>query len=367
MNALQLPDDSGKMVDGTSSNEAIEINYKKKKSSASFDGHHMIPKLSNGHTQVSLVKPSRPLPAYHLFGQLEKAFIMQSGEQKKPSASKNNGAMQLPKRYQGLDIPVDWSASPGKRKKRKHRKSTSNKSSVSFLELSGLISSRWAKLSVLDPETKLFCSRIAEEKLREYQEEMNIYNEAVKERSGSPENNGDKMKLVPPKKSSLSSSYDDKTKLLSPRKSSLAKSISPKRKKYEAATSSCKPSADLNIFKESDLEVAKCLKYFTRLVGVPHSPSREYCERREPRSAIVSPCSSFRSPPSIPSDGTRYGFVDMDDDEIISMFTRREEQIDVITIDDDDVTPVDDNNDAFLSFCQPCSNKEDDSKKASDF
>jgi hypothetical protein len=59
----------------------------------------------------------------------------------------------------------------------------------------------------------------------------------------------------------------------------------------------------------------------------------------------------------IPSNGTRYGMVDMDDDEIIAMFTNKKNE-DVSRLELATPSPyqpsVDQHAASFLSVCHPC-------------
>lgn len=49
-----------------------------------------------------------------------------------------------------LDLPYDWCENPGKRRKRKHPKTSSSKSGVSFVEMSPMIASRWSELESVE-------------------------------------------------------------------------------------------------------------------------------------------------------------------------------------------------------------------------
>ena len=94
----------------------------------------------------------------------------------------------VPQRYKNIKLMPDWYAGPGKRKKRKHRKQHGK---IGFLELSKIISSRWATLDKVDPETKSFVQKIAKSEVAEYYKEMNQYKELIKDLPAS---------LRPPKK-----------------------------------------------------------------------------------------------------------------------------------------------------------------------
>mmetsp|Transcript_26782 Transcript_26782/g.48582 ORF Transcript_26782/g.48582 Transcript_26782/m.48582 type:complete len:347 (+) Transcript_26782:276-1316(+) len=120
-------------------------------------------------------KPMRPLTAYHIFFQIEREYIIQNtaGPDADKSIHANKSYMcDVPRRYRCIKLLPDWYAGPGKRRKRKHRKSHGK---IGFLELSRVISKRWATLSTTDPETKRFVAMIAARELDEYKLEMKHY------------------------------------------------------------------------------------------------------------------------------------------------------------------------------------------------
>jgi len=124
-------------------------------------------------------KPMRPLTAYHIFFQIEREFIIQStpGADADVSLHDNKDIQaDVPRRYRATKLSPDWFAGPGKRQKRKHRKSHGK---IGFLELSRVISSRWATLDSTDPETKRYVTKIATRELDEYKEEMQAWKEAT--------------------------------------------------------------------------------------------------------------------------------------------------------------------------------------------
>mmetsp|Transcript_550 Transcript_550/g.1305 ORF Transcript_550/g.1305 Transcript_550/m.1305 type:complete len:404 (-) Transcript_550:60-1271(-) len=130
-------------------------------------------------------KPMRPLTAYHIFFQIEREFIIQNidGEDADKSIHDNKVLLDdVPDRYKVVKLMPDWYAGPGKRQKRKHRKSHGK---IGFLELSRVISSRWADLENIDPEVKKFVQNIAARELAEYQEEMKEYKELTKDVTGT--------------------------------------------------------------------------------------------------------------------------------------------------------------------------------------
>lgn len=123
----------------------------------------------------STAKPMRPLTAYHIYFQLEREYVIQNlpGSVADTSALENKTCRQdVPRRYRQTKLLPDWYAGPGKRQKRKHRKSHGK---IGFLELSRVISKRWANLDVTDLETKVFVHKIAARELDEYKREMCVW------------------------------------------------------------------------------------------------------------------------------------------------------------------------------------------------
>lgn len=133
------------------------------------------------NNKVTLVKPMRPLTAYHIFFQLEREYIIQTSEGEIANKSSLDNKIYLddvPDRYKNIRLLRDWYAGPGKRKKRKHRK---QHGIIGFLELSRIISSRWAELDHVCPETKIFVQKIAKSEIDEYYREMKQYKELIKD------------------------------------------------------------------------------------------------------------------------------------------------------------------------------------------
>jgi hypothetical protein len=125
-------------------------------------------------------KPLRPLSAYHVFFQLEREYILQSmaGDDADTSSQEHKILLKnAPKRYEGVKVFPDWHARPGKRQRRKHRKTHGQ---IGFQELSKTISKRWAELDKTDPDVKRFVQSIANIELEEYQQDMKIYKELTK-------------------------------------------------------------------------------------------------------------------------------------------------------------------------------------------
>ena len=125
-------------------------------------------------------KPMRPLTAYHIFFQIEREYVIQTsaGEVADKSMMDNKITLEdVPERYKNIKLLPDWYAGPGKRQKRKHRKQHGK---IGFLELSRVISTRWAKLDEIDPETKAFVTKIAKSEVEEYYREMKEYKELTK-------------------------------------------------------------------------------------------------------------------------------------------------------------------------------------------
>lgn len=114
----------------------------------------------------------RPLTAYHIFFQIEREYIIQTtpGSDADASIHDNKSFLpDVPRRYRNIKLLPDWYAGPGKRQKRKHRKSHGK---IGFLELSRVISKRWGILDSVDPETKRYVTQIATRELDGYKVEM---------------------------------------------------------------------------------------------------------------------------------------------------------------------------------------------------
>eukprot|EP00984_Skeletonema_dohrnii_P011043 scaffold4387_cov124-Skeletonema_dohrnii-CCMP3373.AAC.2 len=134
--------------------------------------------LSNGDVPK---KPMRPLTAYHIYFQIEREFIIQtlSGEDADKSIHEGKKCLDdVPERYINTKLSPDWYFGPGKRAKRKHRKQHGK---IGFLELSRVISTRWAKLEETDPDIKQFVSKLAKQELEVYQREVEEYKELTKD------------------------------------------------------------------------------------------------------------------------------------------------------------------------------------------
>ncbi|KAL3826546.1 hypothetical protein ACHAXA_003610 [Cyclostephanos tholiformis] len=137
------------------------------------------PSLAAASNSIPL-KPMRPLTAYHIFFQIERELIIQTSEGEIANKSSLDNKVYLddvPQRYKNIRLLPDWYAGPGKRKKRKHRKQHGK---IGFLELSRVISARWAELDVIDPETKAFVQKIAQTEIDEYYRDMKRYKELTK-------------------------------------------------------------------------------------------------------------------------------------------------------------------------------------------
>jgi hypothetical protein len=81
-----------------------------------------------------------------------------------------------PGRYRDLRLEKFWYRA-GCKSKRRHRKS---EGSVGFLELTKMISRRWASIDELMPEVKEYCQRIANSELDEYKKEVEKHKAALK-------------------------------------------------------------------------------------------------------------------------------------------------------------------------------------------
>ncbi len=121
------------------------------------------------------IKPMRPLTAYQIFLQIEREYIIQTSEGEIADKSSLDNKVYLddvPERYKNIRLLRDWYVGPGKRKKRKHRKQHGK---IGFLELSQIVSKRWAELDKVDPETKIFVQKIAKSEIDNYYREMKQY------------------------------------------------------------------------------------------------------------------------------------------------------------------------------------------------
>mmetsp|Transcript_11209 Transcript_11209/g.23902 ORF Transcript_11209/g.23902 Transcript_11209/m.23902 type:complete len:361 (-) Transcript_11209:168-1250(-) len=141
---------------------------------------------SSSSLTTNIPKPMRPLTAYHIFFQIEREYIIQTtaGPVADKSIHANKSYLRdVPRRYRRIKLLPDWFAGPGKRRKRKHRKSHGK---IGFLELSRVISKRWATLDTTDPETKRYVTMIAARELDGYKIEMNEYKELTKNATTLP-------------------------------------------------------------------------------------------------------------------------------------------------------------------------------------
>ncbi|KAL9182748.1 hypothetical protein ACHAXT_004027 [Thalassiosira profunda] len=149
---------------------------------SSYAAHNLRTKKvpTSPSSPAATAKPLRPLTAYHMFFQLEREFIIQTtaGPDADPSCHANKSYLpDVPRRYRAIKLNADWYAGPGKRQKRKHRKSHGK---IGFLELSRVISKRWATLDSADPDTKRYVSKIAQKELATYKVEIEEWKEATK-------------------------------------------------------------------------------------------------------------------------------------------------------------------------------------------
>ena len=139
-------------------------------------------------------KPMRPLTSYHMYFQLEREFILQGMDGDDTEKSMNDHKVYLdyvPERYRNIKLSPQWYFGPGKRQKRKHRKQHGK---IGFMELSRMISERWAKLEESDPEVKKFVHKVAKQELEEYQREMKTYKELVERKANAANKSNDMAK-----------------------------------------------------------------------------------------------------------------------------------------------------------------------------
>ena len=170
---------------------------------------------SSSMNNTDMKKPMRPLTAYHIFFQIEREYIIQTTPGSDADKSIHNNKSYLtdvPRKYRKVKLLPDWYAGPGKRQKRKHRKSHGK---IGFLELSRVISKRWATLDTSDPETKQYVRMIAARELDDYKVEMNEWKEL----------NGEEIEEKEEKVAAAPAQQRAKRSVGRPRKSSV--SISP--------------------------------------------------------------------------------------------------------------------------------------------
>jgi hypothetical protein len=134
--------------------------------------------LTSIDATTNVKKPMRPLTAYHIYFQIEREYIIQTESGPDVSIHENKSYVHdVPRRYRSIKLLPDWYAGPGKKQqKRRHRKSHGK---IGFLELSRVISKRWATLESSDPETKRYVSQIAARELEEYKLEMKQYKDLL--------------------------------------------------------------------------------------------------------------------------------------------------------------------------------------------
>ncbi|KAL7545898.1 hypothetical protein ACHAWF_009250 [Thalassiosira exigua] len=176
---------------------------KSKKKRANTDNHtpssRILPMQRTLDKSCSTIpKPLRPLTAYHIFFQIEREYIIQTaaGPDADKSIHDNKSYLPgVPRRYRCTKLLLDWYAGPGKRQKRKHRKSHGK---IGFLELSRVISKRWATLEVTDPETKRFVTRIAARELAQYKVEMKEYKDLTANVTTAPVSPAVSASVAPP-------------------------------------------------------------------------------------------------------------------------------------------------------------------------
>ena len=139
-------------------------------------------KLTVSPTSVPM-KPKRPLTPYFIYLLIEKEFIIQSmaGEDADKSIYDNKSYLDyVPERYRKTKLSPDWYFGPGKKTKSEKRKHRKQRGKISFVELSRIISARWAKLDETNPDIKSFVQNLANQELEEYRRDMKEYNELIK-------------------------------------------------------------------------------------------------------------------------------------------------------------------------------------------
>ncbi len=128
-------------------------------------------------------RPCRPLTAYNIFFHLEKErFFQEKGEGYAAKVKTidpvdrdlDMDAALRPTRYQNLVLPVEWYVPDPDKKRRMATKKNRDPPHriITFVELSKMISSEW---KAIDEETKAYCTQLADEQLKLYNEEMKVF------------------------------------------------------------------------------------------------------------------------------------------------------------------------------------------------
>lgn len=126
-------------------------------------------------------KPKRPYTPYNLFYLLERELAVQKINGPPSTKSNVTGTVpprpeeqvKIPSRYDGIVMAPYW-YDPNMKEKRKHRKTHG---SISFKELTGIISANWA---TVDKTTKEYVTAISEMGRKRYRDEMARFNASQK-------------------------------------------------------------------------------------------------------------------------------------------------------------------------------------------
>lgn len=129
----------------------------------------------------STPKPKRPYTPYNLFYLLERELAVQKINGPPSTKSNVTGTVpprpeeqvKIPSRYDGIVMAPYW-YDPNMKEKRKHRKTHG---SISFKELTGIISANWA---TVDKTTKEYVTAISEMGRKRYRDEMARFNASQK-------------------------------------------------------------------------------------------------------------------------------------------------------------------------------------------
>ncbi|KAL9183653.1 hypothetical protein ACHAXT_004509 [Thalassiosira profunda] len=144
-------------------------------------------------TEVPIrTKPRRPYTPYNLFYLLERELVVQGND---PSVAEQRAEKRakmeadptylakvgeraendipMPPRYEGV-VMLPWWFEPNLKEKRKHRKTHGT---ISFKDLTEIISKNWA---TIDAETKEYCTRVSEIGRKRYKEDVTKYNASQK-------------------------------------------------------------------------------------------------------------------------------------------------------------------------------------------
>lgn len=172
----------------------------------------------------------------------------------------------VPQRYKDIKLSPDWYFGPGKRPKRKHRKAHGK---IGFMELSSIISSRWAELDTFDPEVKSFVQKLAKQELDEYVVEMKKYKEATKDMKLSASGTGTSTRSSSTPKVQKKKSTESKK---CPMRSSQRKPVAPTSMPMQSTYNFHQP---IDLTNEIEYFISRINNDAIQLVPPRHAPCNQ--------------------------------------------------------------------------------------------